>query len=356
MHKQRNVERRQKSTCERSHHTAGVSEKDEKDLFRRVDIASAMKVSVVICTYSPDVFDHFVDAVNSVLAGTYDDVEVVVVVDGDRALFERVRERYGRHDDVVVHGNGENLGLSASRNVGVDLASGDVVAFLDDDAVAHPDWVERLVSLYERHDAIAAGGRMTGRWVAGKPSFLPEEFYWLVGVTHRGFPTEECEVRNTFGSNISFKKEVFEELGGFDANLGRAGEKNLQGEETEFTARMRQRYGEGVWYDPEAVVEHKVFGYRTDVTWLLERAFWQGYSKRVMAEVLPKEGGDEEGAFLRQIVVYSVPTRLKRVVLEQEFKLVLQLILLTTLTGLVGLGYLTAAVNKFYKESYYSIY
>jgi glycosyltransferase involved in cell wall biosynthesis len=305
-----------------------------------------MKVSVVLCTYSPDVFDHFVDAANSVLAQSHDDVELVVVVDGDDSLAERVRERYGSHDAVVIHCNDENRGLSASRNLGVELASGDVVAFLDDDAVAHPDWVERLVSLYERHDAIAAGGKMTGRWVAGKPSFLPAEFYWLVGVTHRGFPTEECEVRNTFGSNISFKREVFEEVGGFEPNLGRAGEGNLQGEETEFAARVRQKYGEGVWYDPEAVVEHKVFAYRTTPRWLLERAFWQGYSKRVMADVLPDAKGGEEGDFLRRLLFEFVPVRLRGVVHKRRRVDVLQLFTLCLLTATVGAGFVFATIQR----------
>ncbi|WP_136602536.1 glucosyl-dolichyl phosphate glucuronosyltransferase [Salinigranum halophilum] len=305
-----------------------------------------MNVSVVICTYSIDMFDHLVDAVNSVLAGTYEDREVVVVVDGDGSLFERIRDRYESHDDVVLHCNDKNLGLSASRNVGVELASGDVVAFLDDDAVAHPEWIERLVSLYRRHDAVAAGGRMTGRWVAGKPAFLPEEFYWLVGVTHRGFPTEECEVRNTFGSNISFKREVFEELGGFEPNLGRFGEKYLQGEETEFAARVRQHYGEGVWYDPDAVVEHKVFDYRTKPGWLVKRAFWQGYSKRVMGELSSDDDGGEEGVFLRNLAFVFVPGRLRDLARHRRGVDLLQLFALLVFTGTVGLGYLYAVANR----------
>jgi glycosyltransferase involved in cell wall biosynthesis len=314
-------------------------------------------VSVVICTYSPTLFDALVDAVNSVLAQTYEDVEVVVVVDGDESLFERVRERYGTHDDVRVHCNEENMGLSASRNAGVDRASGDVVAFMDDDAVAYPDWVERLVRLYRDHDAVAAGGRMAGRWVAGKPSFLPEEFYWLVGVTHRGFPTEECQVRNTFGSNISFRREVFEELGGFEPNLGITGDSNVQGEETEFAARMRQRYGEGVWYDPDAVVEHKIFEHRTNPRWLVGRAFWQGYSKRVMAGVLPNEDADEgdvgadvdsneETAFLRRLLLDSVPDRTATVIRRRRRADALQLVMLFVLTAAVGVGYLYGAVTR----------
>ena len=303
-----------------------------------------MKVSVVICTYSPAVFDHFVDAANSVLAQTYDDVELVVVVDGDETLAGRVRDRYGSHADVVIHCNDRNRGLSESRNVGVDLAAGDVVAFMDDDAVAHPDWVERLVDLYDRHDAVAAGGRMAGRWVAGRPSFLPAEFDWLVGVTHRGFPTDEREVRNTFGSNISFRREVFEECGGFETDLGRSGETNLQGEETEFAARVRERYDQGVWYDPDAVVEHKVFDYRTDPRWLVDRAFWQGYSKRTMATILP-DNDDEETDFLRFLLSESLPGRVASLVRSPSVADGLQLFSLLAFTALVGLGYLYATVQ-----------
>jgi len=52
-----------------------------------------------------------------------------------------------------------------------------------------------------------------------------------------------------------------------------------------------------VWYDPDAEVAHKVFEYRTEFRWLVDRAFWQGYSKRAMESFVEDEGG-EEGAFL----------------------------------------------------------
>jgi hypothetical protein len=191
---------------------------------------------------------------------------------------------------------------------------------------------------------------MAGRWVAGRPSFLPAEFDWLVGVTHRGFPTDEREVRNTFGSNISFRREVFEECGGFETDLGRSGEKNLQGEETEFAARVRERYGQGVWYDPDAVVEHKVFDYRTDLRWLVDRAFWQGYSKRVMAQVLPDTDDDEEADFLRFLLTESLPGRAASLVRSPSVTDGLQLLSLLAFTALVGLGYLYATVQAVHTD------
>ncbi|EMA43807.1 glycosyltransferase AglG [Halococcus morrhuae DSM 1307] len=302
-----------------------------------------MRVSVVLCTYDEASFGRFRDAADSVLAQSHP-TELVVVVDGTPALAERVRETYGSHDDVLIHLNDENRGLLESRNTGAKLATGDIVAFLDDDARAHPAWIERLVAVYEREDALAVGGRMVPEWIAGKPSFLPAEFYWLVGVTHRGFgpggdEESEGEVRNTFGSNISFRREAFTDLGGFDPAIGgRKGDKNLQGGETELCARLSEEYGEGVHYVPAAEVAHKVFDYRTKPRWLADRAFWQGYSKRAMEELVPDSTG-EESAFLGRLLTDFLPHRLRELFHEPTRGKLLQLVSLVAFTILVGLGY-----------------
>jgi hypothetical protein len=158
-------------------------------------------------------------------------------------------------------------------------------------------------------------------------------------VTHRGFADGSGEVRNTFGSNISFRTSVFEELGGFDANIGgRKGDKNLQGGETELCARMQQEYGHGVWYDPEAEVAHKVFDYRTKLWWLIDRAFWQGYSKRAMESFVDDEGG-EERTFLTALINDSIPTRVRRLIQEPSVPALLQFLSLFQFTAVVGFGY-----------------
>jgi glycosyltransferase involved in cell wall biosynthesis len=302
-------------------------------------------VSVVLCTYTEDMYPHFTEAAESILSQTYDDVELVVIVDGTQSVYDRVVADYGDRDDVVIECNEENVGLLESRNRGAEIATGDVVAFIDDDAVADEQWIERLVRAYKKEDVIAAGGKMTPEWVAGKPSFLPEEFYWLVGVTHRGFAEGPGEVRNTFGSNISFRAEVFDELGGFDVDIGgRKGEKNLQGGETELCARMRTEYGQGVWYDPEAVVAHKVFAYRTEFRWLVDRAFWQGYSKRAM-ETYVETDGDDESEFLVRLLREFIPHRLQRIVKQRSQKEILQMISLLVFTFSVGVGYVYGSIN-----------
>jgi len=297
-----------------------------------------MNVSVVICTYSLDLYDDLQEAIASVLNQTYDDVEVVVVVDGNTELYRRIQREWADDDRVHTTCNEENRGLSASRNRGIELANGDVIAFMDDDAVAEERWIAELVAVYEERDEVAVGGRMKGRWVAGRPAFLPQEFYWLVGVTHRGFP-DEGEVRNTFGSNISFRAGVLEAIGGFDENLGRKGDRHVQGEETELAARLREESGRTVYYNPDAVVEHKVFEYRTKAGWLLKRAFWQGYSKRAMETILPDSSGQERD-FLSFLLTDSAPERAKKLIRRPSLRKLTQFVMLFVFTAAVGFGYL----------------
>ena len=299
-----------------------------------------MKVSVVICTYSPEMFDAFTDSVESILEQTYDDIELILVVDGNQQLYDRVVDAYGDLENVVTHLNEENVGLSQSRNNALEYVTGDVVALIDDDAEADPHWIEELASVYEERDAIAAGGRMVADWIAGKPEFLPEEFYWLIGVTHRGFAEPGEEVRNTFGSNISFRCEVLEELGGFEPAVGRQGEKNLQAHETEFCARMQRKYGRGVVYNPDAIVAHKVFDFRTDERWLLKRAFWQGYSKRALEVLVPETSNDEESEFLKKLLFEFAPERTRGLLTDPSVPKAKQFITLWVLSVLVGFGYL----------------
>lgn len=305
-----------------------------------------VKVSVVLCTYTMDMYEHFCEAADSILAQTHSDVELIVIVDGAQKLYERVLNEYEEYDNVVVECNSENLGLLISRNRGAALASGEVVAFIDDDAIADEMWLKRLIHAYENENAIAAGGKIAPEWTTDKPSFIPEEFYWLLGVTHRGFSDGAGEVRNTFGSNISFRAEIFDNLEGFDRNVGgRKGDVNLQGGETELCVRMKREYGQGVWYDPKAVVSHKIFQYRTNFTWLIDRAFWQGYSKRAMKS-LNNKTGNNESVFLNRLMWQFVPNRVRDLGHSPGVQGIMQLGTLLILTAMVGAGYMYAAIRQ----------
>jgi hypothetical protein len=104
-------------------------------------------------------------------------------------------------------------------------------------------------------------------------------------------------------------------------------------------ARLQEEYGQGVWYNPEAVVAHKVFEYRTDLRWLLDRAFWQGYSKRAM-ETFVEDSTDEESDFLGRLLSEFAPARFRKTVTSPSKAALAQFVMLFVFTGAVGLGYL----------------
>jgi GT2 family glycosyltransferase len=289
-------------------------------------------VSVVVCAHRTDRYGDLVEAIKSLRSQTYEKVEIICVFDGNRDLCEKfAAEGEGKGVEIIL--NQENLGLSESRNRGAARAKGEIVAFFDDDAVADAAWAEELVRIFEELGALAAGGSILPLWTTKKPTCLPEEYYWLIGATYKGFPEDVAEVRNTFGSNLSFRSDIFAGLGGFKVDLGFKGKSLVQGEEVEICNRIRQQYGRGVIYNPKAVVFHKVFPERLKMKYLFSRAFWQGYSKRD----LERRGYSltEEGRFLG-LLKKGIAQRIK----TASPGLLCQAAVLIALTLSVGLGYL----------------
>jgi glycosyltransferase involved in cell wall biosynthesis len=302
-----------------------------------------MKVSVVVCTYAMDRYDAFSAAVESILEQTHEPLELVLVVDGNPAVYDRVVKNFGDADErgvesVVLNDNDENMGISYSRTKGGELASGEIVAFIDDDAVAEPDWVEKLVKVYETTDAIAVGGDVCPNWQTEKPDFFPEEFYWLVGCVELNFAEHMEEIRNTYGSNISYRREAFLEVGGYDPNTGRKGDRHVQAHEAPVGVRLLREFNKGMIFTKKAVVHHKLFDYRGDFWWLVARSFWQGYSKRVM-DLLYPDAPDDKNDYLRWLIGERVPIRLKWLVRSPSQPAVEQLCAILVFTGAVGLGY-----------------
>ena len=302
-----------------------------------------MRVTVVICTYTLDRYGAFKEAIASVEAQTYEDVDLVLVSDGNKMVCEKMCSEYENTDHMTLHCNDQSLGIGPSRNEGAKLGTGDIVAFIDDDSTATENWIEEIVWAFEEYDALSVGGKMIGDWVAGEPWFLPAEFHWLVGVTHPNFADSGEEVRNAFGSNYAFRRDVFLALSGFDERVGRKGDKERQAHESEIGVRLQQEYSRGVIYHPKAVVAHKIFKYRTNVFWLLRRSFMQGYSKRIFDRIHPDAAGNE-GEYLRHLLFGNVPSRLQGLVRSPSVAKAVQLLMLFVFTATVGLGYLYGAV------------
>ena len=240
---------------------------------------AAPTVSVVICTWTGARWDELREAVESVGRQTHPPVETIVVVDHAPALLARARAEL---PNVVVTPNLEARGLSGARNSGLALAGGDIVAFLDDDAVAASEWLRMLVGEYEDEHVLGVGGAIEPVWEK-RPRWFPAEFGWVVGCTYRGLPPQRAAVRNLIGASMSFRRELFSEFGGFRNGIGRVGTRPVGCEETEFCLRVgRLRPGGRFVYQPLAVVHHRVPARRARWRYFLARCYGEGLSKALI--------------------------------------------------------------------------
>jgi glycosyltransferase involved in cell wall biosynthesis len=152
-------------------------------------------------------------------------------------------------------------GLSAARNAGIAEAHGDVIAFLDDDAVADESWLQSVCDGFSDHPQVGViGGHIRLRVPEPPPEVLQPgwEKYWSQFVTeHPGF-TEVQDWRHfPWGANWSARRAALRAIGGFRTQYGRTGNNYWGGEEL-VAARLIQRLGYTIAIEPAAVVEHHV--------------------------------------------------------------------------------------------------
>jgi GT2 family glycosyltransferase len=258
-------------------------------------------MSAVVCTHDQRRWDAMTRAVESLRTQTRPPDEIVLVVDHNDALLERIRTEL---PDLVVLPNEQRRGLSGARNTGIAAAKGSFVAFLDDDAAAMPDWLERLEVLCARPGVIGVGGRVVPRWLSDRPPWFPEEFLWVVGCTYRGLPAEPAQVRNIYGGCFAIRRDVLTEIGGFRTELGRGASKGMGCEETELCIRATQRFEEAIFlYDPDAVIEHDVPADRGTWTYFRRRCFGEGVSKAILTKMVgARRGLASERAYSSRIL------------------------------------------------------
>jgi glucosyl-dolichyl phosphate glucuronosyltransferase len=241
----------------------------------------AIQISAVVCTFNRA--NYLRKAIQSLVEQTLEtnSYEILVVDNRSTDDTKRVVTQEFSHVRNLRYLYEPIQGLSQARNIGWRNALGNYVAYLDDDAIASSQWLEKIVEVFETVTPKlgAVGGKVEPIWEFSKPSWLNDRFLpYLTIVDWSAVPTRLDDTKYYLaGANMAFPKSVLELVQGFPVKLGRQGKRLLSNEEL-FLAKKIQQSGYGIYYVPEILVKHHVVKSRLNQRWFFQRIYWQGVS------------------------------------------------------------------------------
>lgn len=251
--------------------------------------AVAPHFSVIICTYNRRnmVLTALASLHKQTLPFKY--FEVVVVDNGSIDGTFAAIQTYLSGDTLRHRSTGElwrtqcllesRNGLAYARNTGVAVATGEIMVFLDDDVIVDQHFLAQLYTAYEETHADAIGGSVELHWETKKPYWLTNDMldffgYYMPFRSRTSLP----DMLNLGSSCFSVKREALDSIGGFSPFLTKRLHAPINVEVADLCRRLRQcQYT--LWYEPTALVVHRVARERLKRPFLVGRAYWQGRSE-----------------------------------------------------------------------------
>lgn len=252
-------------------------------------VVNKNKMSLVICTYNREKYLPIL--FKSIINQSCDsnDYEIVVIDNNSTDSTQSICNQF-IVDNPSVNINyflEKKQGLSYARNRGYVESKNYYIAYLDDDAHLHKDYVKIKLDYFKDHsDVDAIGGKILLDYEGQKPSW---ESKYLNSIFGFFYPGEEIfqfvKPKYPRGSNMAFKKSVLEEVNGFNVNLGRTQRNLMGGEEKDIMFRMYDK-GYKVMYIPSATVYHAVATHRTKVSYVKTTGLGIGKSEKIRTKNL----------------------------------------------------------------------
>ncbi len=242
-------------------------------------VDSSFHVSVVVCTYKRPLF--LKNCLESLLSNTYENYEIIIVGQGEDQTPQGVVDNHFVDNPKIKCIHTETVGLSPARNAGCHHAKGDVIAFIDDDAIASPEWMEGYAEIFGQIQPAPGmvGGMIEPLWENQRPSWYPVAREFLLGIYNIGdgirpFPETDLPV----GANFAILRSAMQRLGGFDERLGfnlKRKHSMIAGEDSLFALRIKEA-GYSIYYQPKSKVYHHISSTKLTKKYFLKRHFWEG--------------------------------------------------------------------------------
>ncbi|MFC2140245.1 glycosyltransferase [Candidatus Auribacterota bacterium] len=239
-----------------------------------------IKISVVVCTYNRA--NLLKICLDSLINQTFrkDFYEIIVVdnnsTDHTATMVKEMQKKYLA--EFIRFMKEAKQGLSYARNAGYQVARGELISYIDDDAQADRDWLNQIVNAFEtiRPIPAAVGGVILPYYLDKKPDWFLDKLETITWGDHSKFLDHRWASYGFSGSNMTFPGELLKRYNGFLEHLGMKGSTSLvMGEESDLFFRI-YRDQPYFWFDPEIKVEHWVPLWRMGIIYRLKRSFSSG--------------------------------------------------------------------------------
>ena len=241
-----------------------------------------INISIIICTYNRA--DYLPECFESLKNQDYskNGFEVVLINNNSKDHTEEISKKFQAESPDLTFNYyiEEKQGLSNARNKGIEVAQGDIIAFIDDDARAETDYISNMAKSFENNtDYISVGGKVLPIYPNKlEPAWMSDYLQRLVSKVDYGNKSGEFyKSKYPVGCNMAFRKEFFKIYGSFNTDL------TLRNDD-KFIFHKLKKNKEKIFYAHDVVVHHHIDQFRLEPGFIKELARLNGSTERIRME------------------------------------------------------------------------
>jgi glycosyltransferase involved in cell wall biosynthesis len=229
-----------------------------------------MILTIAVCSYNRS--NLLVTAIES-LINQFDNnyqFELLIIDNNSSDDTNAIVEKYKTSFPFIKYFKELKPGISNARNRAIEEAQGEYIGFIDDDAKASKNYIQKAFAIINNYKPDIFGGKILPYYLTAKPNWFKDDYETRIHGS-----TGWLKKANLSASNLFIKKSLFNELGKFSLSYGGEGNKMIYGEETEFINRAYQLQRK-VYYDLELIVYHLVPEYKMNPLFFMTSNYAMG--------------------------------------------------------------------------------